>query len=155
LKINTKKLAAHQTEQQSVWIPNDVTGNQIPDSFEGLTRIPKILEMDVNRSMFSDNLISAPLPKSRYVKNGDNQLNLISYMTVDRSVAISNNMDQFAASDVFSIQRPHSLPALHGRISVTNDPIDLVEETNTYQRSSALTSYSDSLMKTLTPLPAI
>lgn len=43
-------------------------------------------------------MFSAPLPKSRYVKNGDNQLNLISYMTVDRSVAISNKMDQFATS---------------------------------------------------------
>ncbi|XP_057301353.1 rootletin-like isoform X3 [Hydractinia symbiolongicarpus] len=96
-----------------IWKPDVSTTADTPSQ---MSRIPKILELEVNRAMYSENQISFPLHPAKFRTQKDNQLNLISYMTVDRPIGITDTKVENGI-----LKRPRALPALKQRVSLLTE----------------------------------
>lgn len=103
----------------NLWKPSHSIDDELPTPkpFNGLSRIPRLLELDVNRAMYQENQISTLLTPSKLpLTNRDVQLNLISYMTVDRPIGVT----EICSGDTYDMyrKRPLSLPALNSKVKV-------------------------------------
>ena len=141
LSVSTKAMSA--TEPTTFWKPPPANFGHVSEKVHGLTRVPRMLEMDINRSMFSTNLISAPVKPYMNEQVADQHLNLISYMTSNRTL---NHLD-IRENGCISPDENHvfSLPPVQtGKVRIAS---------NAESRRSVSTIYSDA-ERPLSPIPS-
>ncbi|XP_065063858.1 myosin-10-like [Rhopilema esculentum] len=83
LQMNVKSMLAENGTTDSVWKVQSSLSGPLPIA-RSLPNIPKIMELDVNRSMFANNLVSTRLPSDTDTTSGPLHSNVLSYITVTR-----------------------------------------------------------------------